>query len=95
MKAYTTEPICPRLSHYNTSAGFAEEFRSPAGNTRPRIRWWLPAAYLSTVSYTHLDVYKRQTPSCSMLARSLRTETSEREKASLNSETEIDDFIFS
>lgn len=47
MKAYTTEPICPRLSHYNTSAGFAEEFRSPAGNTRPRIRWWLPSAYLS------------------------------------------------
>lgn len=47
MKAYTTEPICSRLSHYNTSAGFAEEFRSPAGNTRPRIRWWLPSAYLS------------------------------------------------
>lgn len=47
MKNYRTNPQWPSLAHYETKGSFPEEFRKPAGCSRPRMRWWLPSAMLS------------------------------------------------
>ena len=47
MKNYRTNPEWPHLVHYETIGNLPEEFRNPTGNSRPRMRWWLPSAMLS------------------------------------------------